>query len=46
MSFVEFLIEYYIYIIAVIIILVIGVIGFLVDSRSKEKKSNNEVKRL
>ena len=42
MSFVEFLIEYYIYILAVIIVLVIGVIGFLVDSRNKEKKNKQD----
>lgn len=42
MSFVEFLIEYYIYILAVIIVLVIGVIGFLVDSRNKDKKSKQD----
>lgn len=38
MSFVEFLLEYYIYILAVLIILIVGVIGFLVDSKNKEKK--------
>lgn len=39
MSFVEFLIEYYFYILAVLIVLIVGVIGFLVDSK---KKNNNK----
>lgn len=38
MSFVEFLIEYYFYILAVLIVLIVGVIGFLVDSKNKKKK--------
>ena len=38
MSFVEFLIEYYFYILAVLIVLIVGVIGFLVDSNNKKKK--------
>lgn len=38
MSFVEFLIEYYIYIVMVLILLIVTVIGFIVDSKNKEKK--------
>ena len=41
MSFVNFLLEYYIYILVVLIILVIGVIGFLADARSKNKSKKN-----
>lgn len=42
MSFVEFLLEYYIYILSVLIILIVGVIGFLVDSKNKEKVQQND----
>ena len=41
MSFVEFLMEYYYYILAVLIVLIVGVIGFLVDSKNKNKKKND-----
>lgn len=37
MSFIEFLLEYYIYILAVLVIIIVGVIGFLVDSKNKDK---------
>ena len=40
MSFVEFLMQYYFYIVAVLIVLIVGVIGFLVDSKNKNKKKN------
>lgn len=43
MSFIEFLLEYYIYILAVLVILIVGVIGFLVDSKNKEKSKNKEL---
>lgn len=39
MTFIEFLLEYYVYILVVLIILIVGIIGFLVDS-----KNNNEEK--
>lgn len=42
MSFIEFLVKYYVYIFAVLVVLIIGVIGFLVDSRNKEKKKKME----
>ena len=45
MSFIEFLMEYYIYILVVLIILIIGVIGFLVDSWNKGKKDKEVVKK-
>ena len=41
MSFVEFLLEYYLYIMAVLVVLIVGVIGFLVDSKNKERKAKN-----
>lgn len=41
MSFVEFLLEYYIYILAVLVVLIVGVIGFLVDSKNKGKKKKS-----
>lgn len=37
MSFIEFLMKYYFYILVVLIILIVGVIGFLVDSKNKDK---------
>ena len=42
MSFVNFLLEYYIYILVVIIILIVGVIGFLADARHKNKAVDKE----
>lgn len=41
MSFVEFLLEYYFYILAVLIVLIVGVIGFLVDSKNKNNKKKD-----
>lgn len=47
MSFIDFLMEYYFWIMAILLILVVGVIGFLVDSKHGKKKGekveNNEV---
>lgn len=43
MSFVEFLLEYYIYILIVLILLIVTVIGFIVDSKNKEKLKNDKV---
>lgn len=40
MSFVEFLLEYYVYIVIILILLIVTVIGFIVDSKNKE--SNNK----
>lgn len=42
MSFVEFLLKYYIYILAVLVVLIVAVIGFLVDSKNKEKKKKGD----
>ena len=42
MSYKDFLLENYIWIIAVIIIIVVGVIGFLVDSKNKKKAKNKQ----
>lgn len=44
MSFVEFLMEYYFYILAILIVLIVGVIGFLVDSKNKKKNDVGDVK--
>ena len=43
MSFVEFLMKYYIWIIVVLIIAIVTVIGFLADARSKKKKMKGAV---
>lgn len=40
MSFIEFLMQYYFYILAVLIVLIVGVIGFLVDSKNKNKNKS------
>ena len=40
MSFISFLMEYYVWIILALIILIIGVVGFLVDSSRKKAKVN------
>lgn len=45
MSFVEFLMKYYFYILVVLIILIVGVIGFLVDSKSKDDNQDKKSKR-
>lgn len=42
MSFVEFLLEYYVYIVIVLILLIVTVIGFIVDSKNKESKNTNK----
>ena len=42
MSYIDFLLEYYVWIIVVIIIIVVGVIGYLIDSN--QKKSNKQKK--
>ena len=43
MSFVDFLMKYYIWIIVVLIIAIVTVIGFLADARSKKKKMSGSV---
>lgn len=43
MSFLEFLIEYYIYIVLVLILLIVTVIGFIVDSKNKDKVKKENV---
>ena len=43
MSFIEFLIEYYIYIVIVLILLIVTVIGFIVDSKNKDKKKKDNL---
>ena len=43
MSFVEFLMKYYIWILVVLIVAIVTVIGFLADARSKKKKAKEEV---
>lgn len=42
MSFVEFLLEYYVYIVIILILLIVTVIGFIVDSKNKESKNSNK----
>ena len=42
MSFVEFLIEYYVYILIVLVLMIITIIGFLADKRDKKKKKNKK----
>ncbi len=42
MSFVEFLMEYYIYILIVLVLMIITIIGFLADKRDKKKKKNKK----
>ena len=42
MSFVEFLLEYYVYIVIVLILLIVTVIGFIVDSKNKESRNTNK----
>ena len=44
MSYIDFLLEYYVWIIVVIIILVIGVIGYLVDSNQKKNSGKKKTK--
>ena len=39
MSFVDFLLKYYVWILGVLVVLIITVIGFLADARSKKKKA-------
>ena len=43
MSYIEFLLEYYIWIIAVIILLVVGIIGYLVDSNQKSSNKKDKL---
>ena len=42
MSFVEFLIEYYVYILIVLVLMIITIIGFLADKRDKKKKKGKK----
>lgn len=42
MSFVEFLMEYYIYILIVLVLMIITIIGFLADKRDKKKKKGKK----
>ena len=42
MSFVEFLLEYYVYIVIILILLIVTVIGFIVDSKNKESRNTNK----
>ena len=46
MTFIEFLLQYYVYILVVLVILIVGVIGFLVDSKNKnsDKKESKSKK--
>ena len=45
MSFVDFLIEYYVWILTVLVVLIVGIIGFLVDSKNKDKNKVNKVSK-
>ncbi len=42
MSFVEFLLEYYVYILIVLVLMIITIIGFLADKRDKKKKKSKK----
>ena len=42
MSFIDFLVKYYVWIIVVLVILIITIIGFLADKKMKNKKNNNK----
>lgn len=42
-NFVNFLLDYYVWILGVLLIIIITVIGFLVDSKQKRKKKEKEV---
>ena len=42
MSFIDFLLKYYIWILGVLIVLILIVIGVLVESKSKEKGEKKE----
>lgn len=42
MSFVEFLMDYYIYILIVLVLMIITVIGFLADKRDKKRKKEKK----
>lgn len=42
-KFVNFLLDYYLWILGVLVILIITIIGFLVDSKQKRKKRESEV---
>ena len=41
MSFIDFLLQYYIYILVVLVLAIVTVIGFLADARNKKKKNKN-----
>ena len=45
MSFIDFLLQYYIWILGVLILLILIIIGVLVDSKSKGKEKNTEKKK-
>ena len=42
MSFINFLLEYYIYILVVLVLLIICVIGFLVDAKNSKKETQKK----